>query len=175
MQLALHEAELALSAGEVPVGAVLTAPQSTLLAARVDPASQAQHFPGVWLLGRGANRTRRESRVDAHAELIALEQAGRLLGDFRLEGATVYVTLEPCLMCLGALQQARIGRVVYGAPEPKFGALGSRFDLAGHEALRRLSFEGGLLAEDAAALMGRFFAGLRGGLPGAGLPPAEEA
>lgn len=162
MRLALQQAERALELGEVPVGAVVSVPLACLEAAGADPAAFELLAPGVWLLGVGANTTRAEHRVNAHAELVALEQASRKLEDFRLEGASVHVTLEPCLMCLGALQQARISRVVYGAHEPKFGALGSRYDLAGHEALRRMTFEGGVLADEASTLMARFFAGLRG-------------
>jgi tRNA(adenine34) deaminase len=75
----------------------------------------------------------------------------------------MYVTVEPCLMCLGAIHQARVTRLVYGAAEPKFGALGSRFDLHGHEALARLEITGGVLAEEAAQLLGSFFKALREG------------
>jgi tRNA(adenine34) deaminase len=141
MRTALALAAKAAEAGEVPVGAVLVHQGS--------------------ILGQGANRTRREGVVHAHAELVALAAAERASGDFRLDNAVMYVTVEPCLMCLGALHQARLSRVVYGCPEPKFGAL-SRFGLAGHPALARLSLEGGLLAGEAAALLGSFFQGLRG-------------
>jgi tRNA(adenine34) deaminase len=143
MRLALAQARLAGAAGEVPVGAVV------VLAGEV--------------VGAGANRTRRDGVVHAHAELNALGEAERRLGDFRLDDAAMYVTLEPCLMCLGAIHQARLGRLVYGAPEPKFGALGSRFDLRGAEALRRVSIVGGVLAGEAAALMSEFFKALREG------------
>ncbi|MCC7479429.1 nucleoside deaminase [bacterium] len=163
MRMALDEARAALTRGEVPVGAVLAAPLSCLDAAGLDPAGVEQPFPGVFLLARGANATRADKRITAHAELVALEAAGALLGDYRIEGATVYVTLEPCLMCLGAIQQARISRVVYGATEPKFGALGSRYALAEHESMRRISFEGGVLAVEAAEIMGSFFSTLRAG------------
>lgn len=161
MALALEEARLAADAGEVPVGAVITAPAASLSAAGRRPDSLPQAQPGVWLLGRGNNHTRRSSRVHAHAELEALAAAEALLGDYRLEGATCYVTLEPCLMCLGALSQARISRVVYGAPEPKFGALRSRFSLEGHEAFRRMDFCGAVLAEQSQALLAGFFGSLR--------------
>jgi tRNA(adenine34) deaminase len=141
MRLALEQAAGAAAAGEVPVGAVVA------LAGQV--------------LGCGANRTRRDGVVTAHAELLALAQAERAAGDYRLEHAVMYVTVEPCLMCLGAIHQARLARLVYGAAEPKSGALGSRFDLRGHPALRRLSITSGVLAEEAAALLGAFFRGLR--------------
>ena len=142
MRLALVEAQTAAAAGEVPVGAVLV-------------------FDGM-VLGVGANRTRRDGVVAAHAELIALAEAERAAGDFRLDNAEMYVTVEPCLMCLGALHQARVTRVVYGCPEPKFGAL-SRFGLSGHPGLDRLKLVGGLLADEAAALLGEFFRNLRSG------------
>ena len=141
MRLALEEAAKAAEAGEVPIGAVV------VHAGRV--------------AGRGNNRTRRDSAVAAHAELIALGQAQREFGDFRLDGAAVYVTVEPCLMCLGAMQQSRVTRIVYGAREPKFGALGSRFDLTEHPALGKLEICGGVLADEAAALLGDFFRRLR--------------
>jgi tRNA(adenine34) deaminase len=140
MRRALALAAAASSAGEVPVGAVLV-------------------YNGA-VQGEGANRTRRDGVVQAHAELLALAEAERSTGDFRLDNAEMYVTVEPCLMCLGALHQARLCRVVFGCPEPKFGAL-SRFGLRGHPALERLRLEGGLLADEAAALLGAFFRRLR--------------
>lgn len=143
MRLALEAAARAGAAGEVPVGAVVV-------------------LDGQ-LLGSGGNRTRRDGIVHAHAELVALAEAERKLGDYRLDEAVLYVTVEPCLMCLGAIHQARVARVVYGTVEPKFGALGGRFDLAGHPALRRLAVEGGVLAEEAAAQLSGFFANLRTG------------
>src|SRR5262249_36291041 len=110
MRLALEQARAAAAAGEVPVGAVLVQP------------AVATDAPGT-LLGAGENRTRRDCLAAAHAELVALAQAERASGDYRLDNAVLYVTVEPCLMCLGALHQARLTRVVYGCPEPKFGAL----------------------------------------------------
>jgi len=141
MRLALEEAQAAAEAGEVPVGAVIV--------------------QGGKLLGRGANRTRRDHVVHSHAELVALSEAQRGSRDFRLDDATIYVTVEPCLMCLGAILQSRISRIVYGAAEPKFGALGSRFDLAHHPALRKVDITAGVLAEEASELLGKFFRGLR--------------
>jgi tRNA(adenine34) deaminase len=141
MREALAEAAAAALAGEVPIGAVV------VQAGRIT--------------GRGANRTRRDSIVAAHAELVALGDAQRRAGDFRIDGSTVYVTVEPCLMCLGAMQQSRVGRVVYGAPEPKFGALGSRFELTGHPLMAGMEFRGGVLASEAAELLGDFFRQLR--------------
>ena len=141
MRRALELAAQAGDAGEVPIGAVVVLDGSAA--------------------GEGANRTRRDGIVHAHAELVALAEAEQRLGDYRLDDAVVYVTVEPCLMCIGAIHQARVRRVVYGVAEPKFGALGSRFDLAGHEALRRITIEGGLLAGEAEALLGGFFSRLR--------------
>jgi tRNA(adenine34) deaminase len=143
MRLALDEARLAGLAGEVPVGAVLT-----------DRAG------GV--LGRGGNRTRRDGVVHAHAELVALAEAERAGGDFRLDGSVMYVTLEPCLMCLGALLQARIARIVFAAREPKFGALYSRFPLYDHPLVSRLEVTEGVLADESTTMLGDFFRELRG-------------
>jgi tRNA(adenine34) deaminase len=141
MRLALRVAENAAEAGEVPIGAVLVVADKQV--------------------STGENRTRRDKSGLAHAELIALAQAQQMLGDFRLDNAVMYVTVEPCLMCLGALHQARLAHVVYGCAEPKFGAF-SRFGLEGHPDLRRLSFTSGVLAEESAALLGGFFRTLRG-------------
>jgi tRNA(adenine34) deaminase len=141
MRLALEEARLTAEAGEVPVGAVVVRDET--------------------LLGRGGNRTRRDRMVAAHAELVALTHAQQAAGDYRLDGATIYITVEPCLMCLGAIQQSRVERIVYGAPEPKFGAVESRFELGGHEALRKMSISGGLLAAESSRLLADFFNDLR--------------
>jgi tRNA(adenine34) deaminase len=148
MRRALEQAKQAAAAAEVPVGAVLVQPGA------------GQGGMGS-LLGEGANRTRRDGIIHAHAELVALAAAEQAGGDYRLDNAVMYVTVEPCLMCLGALHQARLARVVYGCAEPKFGAL-SRFGLTGHPSLSRLTIEGGLLAAEAAALLGIFFRQLRG-------------
>ena len=141
MRLALGLAEEAGGAGEVPVGAVVVQRDA--------------------VVGRGANHTRRSGVVSAHAEILALQEAERAAGDYRLEEAVLYVTVEPCLMCLGAIYQARVGRLVFGAAEPKFGAVVSRFALEGHPALRKLAIAGGVLAEEAAGLLSRFFSDLR--------------
>jgi tRNA(adenine34) deaminase len=141
MRLAMLEAERAAQSGEVPIGAVIVQDGK--------------------LLAAGQNRTRRDGVVHAHAELIALAQAERQTGDFRLENCVLYVTVEPCLMCLGAILQARISELVYGAAEPKFGALESRFELAAHPALRKLEIAKGVLAEESSALLSAFFSELR--------------
>lgn len=142
MRLALDEARAAAAAGEVPVGAVIA-----------DAAGN--------VLGRGSNRTRREGVVHAHAELVALAEAERGSGDFRLDNSGLYVTLEPCLMCLGALLQARVGTIVFAAREPKFGALYSRFPLADHPLVARLAIREGVLRDDSTALLSDFFRKLR--------------
>jgi tRNA(Arg) A34 adenosine deaminase TadA len=141
MQLALEQAAQAGTAGEVPIGAVVVREGE--------------------LLGSGSNRTRRDGVIHAHAELNALGDAQRREGDYRLDGAEVYVTVEPCMMCLGAIYQSRITRIVYGAAEPKFGAVQSRFELGAHPALRKLTITGGVLALEAAALLAQFFQALR--------------
>jgi tRNA(adenine34) deaminase len=142
MQAALEEARAAGLAGEVPVGAVVASRSGDVL-------------------GRGGNRTRRDCTVHAHAELVALGAAERASGDFRLDNSMLYVTLEPCLMCLGALLQARVSRVVFGAREPKFGALYSRFALREHPLVARLEVQEGVLAAESSALLADFFRELR--------------
>ncbi|HVY67117.1 MAG TPA: nucleoside deaminase, partial [Gammaproteobacteria bacterium] len=112
MAQALDCAREAYAAGEVPVGAVLTGPDGAVVV-RAANAPIGTHDP------------------TAHAEVVALRAAGRALGNYRLPGCTLYVTLEPCAMCVGALVHARVERVVYAAPDPKTGACGSVFDLAG--------------------------------------------
>jgi tRNA(adenine34) deaminase len=138
---ALSLAREAAAAGEVPVGCII-------------------ELDGE-IIGRGANRTLRDSDPTAHAEMVALRAASAKFGDHRLEGARLFVTVEPCLMCLGAIMLARITDVYYGADEPKFGAVSSRFALAKHERFRKVSFHGGLLADEAKELMAEFFERLR--------------
>lgn len=139
MREALKLARAAELAGEVPVGAVV-----------VSEAGET--------LGRGYNRTLLDVDPSAHAELVALRQAAWRTGNHRLNGATVYVTLEPCVMCVGALIQARIARLVYGASEPKSGALHSHPSLAAHPALNHaFAVTSGLLAPECAALVQEFF------------------
>jgi tRNA(adenine34) deaminase len=144
MLLALDEARAALRCREVPVGAVVVA--------------------GDRLLGRGHNQVESLQDPTAHAEIIALGAAADALGSWRLEGATLYVSVEPCVMCAGAALHARVQRIVYGASEPKTGAFGSLIDL--YPLLRRrpdVATEGGLLAEEAARLLRTFFESLRSG------------
>ncbi len=141
MDEALALAREAAAAGEVPVGCVI-------------------ELNGE-VIGRGANCTVRNSDPTAHAEMVALREAATKFGDHRLEGARLFVTVEPCLMCLGAILLARIAEVYYGTDEPKFGAVTSRFALAEHERFRKVGFHGGLLANEAKELMAEFFERLR--------------
>ncbi len=142
MQVALAEAALAERLGEVPVGAVV------VRAGKV--------------LGRGFNV--RETRQDptAHAELLALREAAATAGTWRLDGATLYVTLEPCPMCAGALVNARVARLVYGANDPKAGAVDTLFSIPTDRRLNhRLQVLSGVCAEECAGVLTRFFAKLR--------------
>ncbi|MCM2269200.1 MAG: tRNA adenosine(34) deaminase TadA [Thermoanaerobaculia bacterium] len=147
MGVALDEARRAARAGEVPVGAVVVSAAGELLAAA---------------------HNRRESDRDplAHAEVLAIREAARRTGSWRLEGATLYVTLEPCAMCAGALVLARVARLVYGAADAKAGYCGSLGDLVRDPRLNhRLEVVSGLLAEASGELLRSFFAGLRGRSP----------
>ena len=139
MRLALAEATAAALRGEVPVGAVVVAPDGRLLA-------------------RAGNRTIDPADPTGHAEILAMREAARVLGNYRLTGATVYVTLEPCLMCAGAMVHARVGRVVYAATDPKSGAVTSLYRVGG-DGLLNHSFEVtvGVLAEQAAEQLRSFF------------------
>ena len=144
MRVALGEAELAASHGDVPVGCVIVAKTGKEL-------------------GRGHNR--REERQDptAHAEVVAVQAAARAIGHWRLEGATVYVSLEPCAMCAGALVSARIARLVYGPKDPKGGAVDSLFAIGRDSRLNhRFEVVSGVLAAEGQALLQSFFAARRG-------------
>ena len=139
MHLALEQARLAAEVGEVPVGAVLVDGQGELLAA-------------------GHNQPIQACDPSAHAEIVTLRAAASVKANYRLPGTTLYVTLEPCTMCVGALVQARVHRVVYGATEPRTGAIESAHRLfETGEFNHRPIFEGGVLAEEAAELMTAFF------------------
>jgi len=138
MTLALNEARRAAEQGEVPVGAILV----------VD---------GEVVASRGNERERRHDPT-AHAEMLVLRDAASVLGGWRVQGATLYVTLEPCAMCAGAMVLARIERLVYAAEDPKAGAAGSVMDLVRHPALNhQLEVTGGVLAEESAVMLRRFF------------------
>jgi tRNA(adenine34) deaminase len=143
MQEALAEARAAAAAGEVPIGAVVV----------IDGR----------IVGRGGNRVLRDQDTTAHAEIVALRDAFRHLRNYRLPGAIVYSTVEPCAMCAGALLHARVSRLVWGAPDPKFGAGGSIVNLFAEARLNHHMREvaGGLCAEGAARLLRDFFAAKR--------------
>lgn len=138
MRAALAEAGLAAGEGEIPVGAVVVV--------------------GDEIIARGRNCSVSHSDPAGHAELVALRAAAASVGNHRLPEATLYVTLEPCVMCTGAIAQARVRRVVFGAYDPKAGALGSAVDLSDSRALNhRFDVNGGLLADECAGLLQRFF------------------
>jgi tRNA(adenine34) deaminase len=142
MHLALREAEFAPAHDDVPIGAVVVRAGEVLAAAHNE----------------------RELRQDptAHAEVLALREAARAQGNWRLVEAALYVTLEPCAMCAGALVLGRVARVVYGAPDPKAGAAGSVLDVLGERRLNhRPAVAGGLLAGESGALLSGFFSGRR--------------
>lgn len=143
MERALAQARKAAAMDEVPVGAVLVRNGSVLV--------------------EGHNLIESTPDATAHAELLLLQQAARLTQSWRLEGVTLYVTLEPCPMCAGAMVLARIDRLVYGAPDPKKGAVDSVYDVLRHPANNhRVQVSSGLLAEPAARLLRDFFAARRG-------------
>lgn len=139
---ALSEARKALDEGEVPVGAVIVLDEK--------------------IIGRGHNEVEGRSLASAHAEMLALEDASNEVGDWRLDRCSVYVTVEPCHMCLGALYLARVQRVVFGTVQPKSGACGSIADL--HESKlygHAIEVSGGILEEESLLLLRKFFAKLR--------------
>ena len=144
MRLALEEAEAAAAEGEVPIGAV------AVCDGRV--------------VARAHNRREGDADPSAHAEFTAMVAASRALGRWRLTGCTVYVTLEPCQMCAGLMVNARVDRCVYGAADPKGGAVGTLFDVSHDERLNH-EFEvtGGVLADEAAELLRAFFRARRKG------------
>lgn len=138
MRMALAEARLAADEGEVPIGAVVV-------------------YEGE-VIARAHNRREKDRDPSAHAEFSALLAAARALDRWRLTGCTVYVTLEPCLMCAGLMVNSRIDRCVFGAPDPKGGALGTLFDVSHDERLNH-EFEaaGGVLQDECAAVLRKFF------------------
>jgi tRNA(adenine34) deaminase len=138
MRLALDFARQAANKGEVPVGAIVVK-------------------DGV-VIGRGANAPIQNHDPSAHAEIIALREAARHLGNYRLVDCTLYVTLEPCAMCSGAIQHARITKLVFGASDPKTGACGSVVNLMNEPKLNHhTEVVGGILAEECGALLSSFF------------------
>jgi tRNA(Arg) A34 adenosine deaminase TadA len=138
LRAAIAEAHAAEAAGEVPVGAVVVQKEK--------------------IIGRGQNRVLRDSDPTAHAEVVALREAGRHLGNYRIEDCTLYVTLEPCAMCAGAILHARVSRLVYAALDPKAGACGSVLTVMNHPQLNhRVEVYPGLLAEECGSLLTNFF------------------
>ena len=144
MRIALDEARAASAAGEVPVGAVLV-----------------RDSDGV-VVARGANRTIRDCDPTAHAEVVVLREASRVLGNYRLAGTTLYVTIEPCSMCAGAIIQARVPRVVYGCDDVKGGAVRSCFEVLSHPKLNhQVEVTSGVLSTECAEVIQQFFASRR--------------
>ena len=151
---AIAEAQDAEANGEVPVGAVVVHEDK--------------------IIGRGQNRVLRDSDPTAHAEIVALREAGLALNNYRLEDCTVYATLEPCAMCAGAILHARISRLVYAAPAPKAGACGSVLSVMNHPQLNhKLEVTSGLLAEECGSMLTNFFLKRRGKKPVDNLSDAE--
>ncbi|BAT71957.1 cytosine deaminase [Thermosulfidibacter takaii ABI70S6] len=143
MQIALKEAKKALEKEEVPIGAVIVDPEGNII-------------------GRGHNLKETTKDPTAHAEIIAIREASQKIGDWRLEGCTLFSTIEPCIMCCGAIIQARISKVYYGAPDPKFGAVESLYRIFDDERLNhRVQYQGGILQEECAQLLKDFFKALR--------------
>ncbi|HEY5069077.1 MAG TPA: tRNA adenosine(34) deaminase TadA [Candidatus Acidoferrum sp.] len=142
MQQALAEARESAASGEVPIGAVLV------------------HDGKI--LARAGNRTIRDCDPTAHAEIVALREAARIIGNYRLADTTLYVTIEPCSMCAGAMIQARVPRLVYGAAEPRGGAVQSCFEVLSHPDLNhRVQVTSGVLASDCSYVIQAFFAARR--------------
>ena len=138
MESALSEARTAASAGEVPIGAIVVR-------------------EGVVIAG-GQNRVMRDCDPTAHAEIVAMRAAAEALGNYRLNGCTLYVTLEPCAMCAGAMIHARLDRLVFAAADPKAGAAGSVISLINHPRLNhQMQVEQGILADESSELLKGFF------------------
>jgi tRNA(adenine34) deaminase len=139
MKMAVEEARGALLSGEIPVGAVMT--------------------DGGRVIGRGANRRAADNMPFAHAEMCAISEAGRALSRWRFDECTLYVTLEPCVMCAGAIMETRIQRVVFGARDPRRGAAGSLYDILRDPRIpHKCEVKGGIMAEESSGLLWEFFA-----------------
>ena len=147
MRRALREAHKADSEGEVPVGAVVVQDEE--------------------IIARAHNRPLGLSDPSAHAEILALRRAAKKLGNYRLKGCDLYVTIEPCAMCAGAIIQARLRRVVYGTPDPKAGACGSALEVLNHPKVNhQVEVVSGVLAEECARILRDFFRSRREKIPG---------
>jgi tRNA(adenine34) deaminase len=139
MRLAIAEAQAAEAAGEVPVGAIIVGPTGEIV-------------------GRGNNQVLRSSDPTAHAEIVALRQAGLTLGNYRLLDCTLICTLEPCAMCAGAILHARIARLIYASKDPKAGACGSVLSVMNHPQLNhRVDVTAGVLADECSSMLTNFF------------------
>ncbi|QEE29782.1 tRNA adenosine(34) deaminase TadA [Terriglobus albidus] len=139
LNAAIEEARAAELGGEVPIGCVVVSSTGEIV-------------------GRGQNRVLRDQDPTAHAEIVALREAGRTLANYRLSGCTLYVTLEPCAMCAGAILHARIARLVYAAPDPKAGACGSVLSVMNHPQLNhRVDVVSGQLAAECGEILRSFF------------------
>jgi tRNA(adenine34) deaminase len=142
MEQALEEARVCAAAGEVPIGALLV--------------REGQ------IIARSGNRTISDCDPTAHAEMVVLREGSRKLGNYRLAGTTLYVTVEPCSMCAGGMIQARVPRLVYGCDDPKGGAVRSCFEMLDHPRLNhRVEVTAGILANECAAILQSFFAARR--------------
>jgi len=142
MAIALEEAGRACEEGEVPVGAVVVLHEK--------------------LIARAHNRIIAQADPSAHAEVLAIREAASMMRNYRLPGATIYVTIEPCIMCAGVILQARLHRVVYGATDPKQGAVSTLYGLLDDDRLNhRTSVTGGICASECAEIISRFFRGKR--------------
>jgi tRNA(adenine34) deaminase len=138
IQAALAEARFAAEAGEVPIGAVVVREGE--------------------IVARGQNRVLRDVDPTSHAEIVALREAAKSIANYRLNGSTLFVTLEPCAMCAGAMIHARLDRLVFAAADPKAGAAGSVLEVLNHPQLNhKMSVEQGILAEESAELLRAFF------------------
>ena len=138
MAEALAEAQAAADAGEVPIGAIAVA--------------------GGEIVGRGQNRVLRDTDPTAHAEIVAMRAAARAIGNYRLTECELYVTLEPCAMCAGAMIHARLNRLIYGASDPKAGAAGSVLEVLNHPRLNhQMAVAQGVLADECGSLLREFF------------------
>ena len=145
MEIAVEEARAALHEGEVPVGAVVAV--------------------GGEVISRAHNRREQASDPTAHAEVLALREAGVKLGSWRMPDAAVYITKEPCVMCAGALMHARVERVIYGAPDPKYGAAWSLYNILGDERLNhRAVVKAGVMGEECLEMLREFFEKKRQGI-----------
>lgn len=139
MYRAIEQARFAQAAGEVPIGALILSPEGSLISV-------------------GQNRVIRDHDPTAHAEVVALRAVGLALKNYRLEGCTLYATLEPCAMCAGAIIHARIARLIFGAYDPKAGAAGSVMSVLNHPSLNhRVDVTGGVLEDECAELLRGFF------------------